>query len=352
MSINDETLRLARALRIRIDKDVDATVRAIVQSWARAWDELHATWSDAMMDLAQASTDGNWPSPWVIARAERAQAALAATMDSIVDLANFTGVTIIDKVGNVIEAVDPALAEILASQLPPLERAKIAATFNRLDELALDAMVNRTRQIITSDTRRLSRQAQDQMRRVLIRGVAVGDNPRVAAAEMLRRVEGAFNGGLTRAMVIARTEMLDAHREAARGWRVGNADVCTGWTWLAQLDRRTCPSCWAKHGSHHDIAEQGPEDHQQGRCTAVPTSKTWKQLGFDIDEPESLMPDARKVFDAMPRKDQLAVMGPARLKMLDDGDLDLPHLTQLKSTPGWRDSWVTTPVKDLRARIA
>ena len=52
MAVDDETIRLARKLRIHIDSEVDATVRALVTAWARAWDEIHAAWADAMMDLA------------------------------------------------------------------------------------------------------------------------------------------------------------------------------------------------------------------------------------------------------------------------------------------------------------
>ena len=76
MSINDETLRLARKMRVTIDQtvdqSVDQSVRGLVRAWARAWDEIHDAWADAMMDLAQASSDGQWPNTWQIAQADRA----------------------------------------------------------------------------------------------------------------------------------------------------------------------------------------------------------------------------------------------------------------------------------------
>lgn len=352
MSVDDTTLRLARKLRVKVGAEVDGTVRQIVQAWARAWDEIHGVWADALMDLAKASTDGQWPAPWEVARAERAQAALLAATDQIVELANFVGVTVTDATGRVVTATAPLEAEIIAAQMPSLagKRVDLAAQFNRLDDLALARIVERTAQQVTSATWALSISATDAMKRALVRGIAVGDHPERVARDMLERARGEFNGGLARALTIARTEMLDAHREAARGQHIANADVLAGWQWLAQLDKRTCPSCWAKHGSMHDLTEQGPNDHQNGRCARLPVLKSWRALGFDIDEPPSVVPDAQAVFGDLSRADQLAIMGPGRLAALDAG-APWAEMSQRRVTTGWRASYGPTPVQDLLARV-
>lgn len=351
MAINDETLRLARAMRISIDSEVDASTRILVRAWARAWDELNTTWSEAMMDLAATSTDGTWPTSWEVARSQRAQAALAAATDQIHDLSILTGVTVTDAVGRVVDATPEFEAHQALSQLPAVagDRVELLARFNRLDELALNAIVERTREQITAATWRLEYGAQDAMRRALVQGVAVGDNPRRIAREMVRRAEGSFNGGLTRAMTIARTEALDAHRMAARGWRVTSEDLVTGWQWMATLDTRTCPSCWGMHGTEWDIAATGPDDHQQGRCVGIPLTRSWRDLGFAIDEPPSVMPDAQATFDALPAAAKLEVMGPARLEALASGRVSLRDMATQRSTSGWRDSWAPTPVRALPA---
>ncbi len=352
MTINDETLRLARKMRITIGAEVDATVRELVGAWARSWDEIHDVWAAAMIDLAQASRDGAWPSLSVVARSEKATRALAAATAQIVDLSNFTGVTITDRLGNILTATTEAQARLIASQMPTQAgtTAELIGRFNRVDELALARIGDRSAQQIHASTYRLAYAAQETMKRVLVAGVAVGDNPRKAAREMIRRAEGGFNGGLTRALTIARTEMLDAHREAARGVDVANADLVTGWTWAATLDTRTCPSCWAMHGTVHDIEEQGPNDHQQGRCARIPNVKSWADMGFpNIAEPPSLLPDAQTTFDALAQADRLKIMGPARLQGLDDGTLTLTDLATRRQTVGWRDSWVPTPLRNLPA---
>lgn len=349
MSINEETLRLARSLRIRLDRDVDATVRTLVREWARAWDEIHDAWSDAMMDLAQASTDGAWPGPSIVARSDRATRALLLANEEIARLAEFTGVTVTDALGRVVEDVPEWQARLIASQLPAEAgtTAELIARFNRVDANALGWIVERSTEQITAASFRLGTVGQDAMRRALVRGVAVGDNPRTAAARMLRRAEGAFNGGLTRALTIARTEMLDAHRSAAAAAQFANDDVLQGWVWQAQLDRRTCPSCWGMHGTVHNLEEPGPNDHQQGRCARLPKTKTWAELGFDIPEPPSLLPDAGEVFAGLPQADRLAIMGPTRLQALDDGLVNLGDMATRRRTPGWRDSWAPTPARDL-----
>lgn len=345
MSIDDQTLRLARKLRITVDSEVDHAVRQLVTRWAQAWDEIHDAWAEAMMDLVAAAQDGAWPNPWVVARSEQATKALQIVTDEIIGLSDFTGVTVLDAVGKVLD-VDDAMAAITASQVPAAHRLQLAAQFNRVDPIALNAIMRRTTEQITAATFDLAFFAQEQMRRVLVRGVAVGDNPRKAAREMLRRAEGAFNGGLTRALVIARTEILDAHRAAARGWRVANDDVCDGWVWSATLDLRTCPSCLAMHGTEHDVAEEGPQDHQQGRCAAIPKAKSWRELGIDLDEPASALPDAQAWFEGLSDAEKLQVMGPGRMAALNTGT-PFHDLARRRTTPGWRDSWAPTPVRDL-----
>lgn len=349
MAINRRTLRLVDGMRLSIDATVDRAVADLVAAWGRAWNELASEWDAALSDLVTASTDGKWPSRRQIMRAKRARDALAATREALDGLTTDFGVRVLQDVPSLTAAAAQWEARLIASQLPTEAgiTADLEAAFNRVDAAALDAIVERTTGRVTALSQPLSPQAEHAMKSVLVRGIALGDNPRAAAATMLQRVRGAFDGGLNRALVIARTEMLDAHRAAAYGQDQANADVLAGWQWVAQLDRRTCPSCWAKHGSLHDLDEPGPEDHQQGRCARVPQTKTWRELGFDLDEPADLLPDAKATFDALPQADQVAIMGKARLGLLNAGHIGWDDLTVKRTTDGWRDSWAPRPTRDL-----
>lgn len=323
-----------------------------MKAWARAWDEIHQAWSDAAMDLANASGDGAWPDQWTIARHERAAAALLAANDQIADLSRLTGVTVTDAVGRAVDFTPEFEAQIIASQLPRAAgtRADLVARFNRVDAESLRWIVERSTEQVIVDATSLNVYAQEQMRRTLIRGVALGDNPRQAARRMVRQAEGAFNGGLTRALTIARTEILDAHRASAAASHLANRDVLSGWVWLAQLDTRTCPSCLARHGTEHPLDETGPNDHPQGRCARMPKARSWRDLGIDLDEPADITPDAQAWFDGLSRDEQLQVMGPARLQALDAG-APWDSLAQQRTNPGWRDSWAPTPARDLLALV-
>lgn len=342
MAVSRETLRLANGLRVAILATLDATDAAILRAWGNAWDELASEWDHAIADLVAASKDGRWPSAAKIRRAKRAQAALAATRDALTDLAKQLPVTVAEALPKTTQEAADWQRRLTASQLPAS-----AGGLATVDPDALAAIVKRTTEQITSLSRPLSVQAEAAMRAALIKGVAVGDNPRKVGADMLRRVQGGFDGGRTRATMIARTELLDAHRAASLAQNKTNADVLTGWEWLSALDKRTCPACWAKHGTIHKLDERGPDGHQQCRCTRLPATQSWKDLGFDIEEPPSLMPSAQDVFNSMPREDQLAVMGKTRLELLDSGAVDWSDLAMKRENTGWRPSWVPTPVSDL-----
>ncbi|WP_159622681.1 phage minor head protein [Ruania rhizosphaerae] len=351
MAVTPDTLRLLAGLRIRVGDSVDQAGRDLVRGWATAWDELAAEWDAALTELAAASTANGWPSRAQLARADRVWRAMDATRDALDGLAQDLDVRILQDLPDL--TGDAALwqARITGSQLPPAagSTAELVARFNRVDPAQLEQIVTRTTTQIHAATRPLSVEAIAVMRSQLIRGVAVGDNPRQVAALMLRRLEGGFNGGLTRALVISRTEMLDAYRAAAQAQDIANETTLTGWRWMATLDTRTCPSCLAQHGSLHPTSEAGPHDHQQGRCARLPVTKTWRELGFDIDEPPDIIPDARAWFDNLAATDQARIMGPRRLQLLQDGDISWDDLTRLRHTTGWRDSYTVTPVAALTA---
>lgn len=353
MAVNHQTLRLAKQLRVVVDQHVDTAVRRLVEAWARGWEEINGEWEAAIRDLIENSRDGRWPSRMQIARASRAQQALAVTTEQVVGLADFTGVTVSTAARDVSGEAAMWQARLIASQMPREAgtEGELLARFTRVDPEAIGAIVERTTEQITSLTKPLSAHATDAMKRALVRGVAIGENPRVAARRMVQNAQGAFNGGLTRALVIARTEILDAHRSSTAAVQLANEDVLKGWVWHSQLDTRTCPSCWAKHGSLHPLSEVGPEDHQQGRCARTPVVKSWAELGFDVEEPASLIPDAEHVFAGLSRDEQLQIMGPVRLKALDSGAMRWSAMSVKRQNDGWRDSWVPAPISIVRRRL-
>lgn len=348
MAIRRDTLALVRDLRRAVLTIADEQTRRLVEGWVRAWDTLSAELA-AVIDELLAAGGGRWPTRVQLARAARMHRALVLVTAQLDQLAIQASADLRDAVDSVVGITAADTARIIASQFPAVagDKVTLAAALDRADATALHAIVVRTSQQITSLLKPLSAAATEVMKRELIRGAAAGDNPREVARQMLARLESGFNGGLQRALVISRTELLDAHRAAATVQQDANADTLDGWIWHAELSARTCPSCWAKHGTVHPLDEPGPLDHQQGRCSRMPKTKSWADLGFDVPEPPDLIPDARQVFNSLPRSEQLKVMGAARLDALLRGDIAWSDLPQRRRTRGWRDSWAPAPLRDL-----
>lgn len=347
MAVNKYTIRISKEIRVVILGHLEDTTRRLVESWSRAWDEIDHEWRLVISELIQSSKNGKWPSQAEIRRASQVLKALELTHAEILRLGDLGGVLVVENTKQILANEQAWMERLTRSQLPDESSTGIVVSVNRVDPDAIGAIVERASEQIHSYTKPLADDAVDAMKNTLIRGVALGENPRKAAATMLRRVEGRFNGGLTRALNIARTEMLDAHRSGSAAAQFANPDLLKGWVWQAELDRRTCPSCWAQHGTEHGLDEPGPDDHQQGRCARLPLTRSWAELGFDIDEPESLFPDAQSTFQDLPAADQLQIMGPKRLAALNAGDVDWRDLSMRRSTNGWRDSYTPRPVSSI-----
>lgn len=148
--------------------------------------------------------------------------------------------------------------------------------------------------------------------------------------------------------MIARTEQLDAYRAAEQSHQA-NADLLTGWQWIATLGPRTCRSCVAMHGSIHGLDEPGPLDHQQGRCARMPLTKSWDELGFPgAQEPSrTINPgDGEKWLAGQPDDVQRHILGVNGQKQWQDGNWPSSEWSERRETDGWRDSFgAATPPK-------
>lgn len=350
MAITRETLRIVDRIRKDLTKMTDAQTLALVRAWTEAWDVLAPEFNDALVELLAGAKDGAVARS-VVAKSSRLRDALQAARAVLDDLASQTDGLLSNEVSAaVLDAVD-GHAALIGSQLPT-NAAQVGVSFTRMSPEALAAIVERSTQRIHSSTRPLPADVERVMKRELIRGIAVGDNPRRTAARIVKQTEGRFNGGLTRALTIARTETLDAHREATQASEKANKKILEEWEWHAALGARTCPSCWAKHGTRHPLDEAGPNDHQNGRCARVSVTKSWKELGFDIKEPASVTPSAEDAFNNLTPETQKTIMGAKRLELLQSGQISWADLSTKNSTAGWRDSYGATPVKDLIAKAA
>lgn len=340
MSLTPDAADLAVVLKLAADARMDVTVGQITAAWSRAWDELAQEWREAIDDLISRSEDGQWPTRAQITRSVRAQAALQATTQALAELVTATNTLASGDLDGLVQLAAEHHGKLLAAQLPP--GATIPPT--GFDPKAVAAIVERTAGQITALTWPLSGEAEAAMRSALIRGMAVGDNPRTVAADMLRRVRGGFEGGRARAENIARTEMITAMNVAAEKAQNLNRDVLKGWRWTSALDSRECASCIAQHGRVFGLDEPGPLDHPGGRCTRTPVTRTWQELGFtDMPEPERTALTGLQWFEKQPEKAQRKILGNRRFQAWKDGRYPPETWAVLRQNPDWRPSFGVSP---------
>lgn len=388
MAVTRSTLALTRRLRADIGAEVDGTDRHLTRLWVAAWDRLAPAWWAACTDLAaHAARDGRWPTVHQIARTPTAMAALWASETELATLSEALAETASAGAARVVEIDADLEPRIIGSQapdtktealtghvrrrlneaedepidltdggmVPPVTAANIIGAVNiaglvagRVEPSALAAIIARASGQIHADSIPLTPAAIEAMRHSLIEGIIVGDNSLDVARDMFNRVEGDFNGGLTRALTIARTEMLDAYRAASAYTHRANADIVPAWQWYAATDNKTCPACFSRHGRTYPTSEPGPDDHPRGRCARVPKVATWKELGINAPEPPPVLLDGEQAFNRLSRADQFTVMGPGRLELYRSGAVTWDDLATWRDTPTWRRSNQPTTVRGLR----
>lgn len=139
------------------------------------------------------------------------------------------------------------------------------------------------------------------------KGIAVGMNPQTIG----RLLNTTLGIGLNSAMNTARTSMLYAYREAGRANYLANSGIVQGWVWGAHInDERTCLACIMMHGTEHPLTEP-LNDHFMGRCTMIPITFSWNQLGLPgVGDARPVIESGKEWFLKLPKAEQERRMGP------------------------------------------
>lgn len=346
MSITDDVLALVNAGRTHLNALVDEHALELARAWVKASDDLAPEFEVAVAELLAGAENGDVITAAQVHRARRLQQAFAHAQEQAEALAQLTAETTAATIPEIVGWADDTTQATVMAQLQHLPDLP---TWVRLDPTAADAITARATQTIHALSIPLTGVMIDGMKASLRSGIIVGANPRTTARRILDRLNGEFNGGLARAERIARTEQIDAHRVAQHAAEQANTSVLKGWVWYTTFDSRTCISCLVKHGTEYPIEEYGPDDHQNGRCTRLPITKTAAELGFvGVKEPPHQIPDARAWFDNLTEDSQREIMGPGRLKLYQDGVASWEDMTVRRESPAWRDSWGVPTVAQLK----
>ena len=172
-------------------------------------------------------------------------------------------------------------------------------------------------------------------------GIATGKGPR----EVARLARKATGIPLSEALTISRTEINRTHREATRLNYAANSDIVKGYRRLATKDERTCMACIALDGTAYEN-EEPLDSHPNCRCTMVPDTLTYQDLGLDIPE-EPRPENGQEWFKKQPESVQRQMMGGRRLEAFKTGKIGLSDLVTVSSSSTWGKSATVKSVKAL-----
>lgn len=324
----EEVAKRQKAERLRADRALRAD---LADDYQKVWRRIRKDLDRLIADIQAAQAAGEQVSPaWLLQRDRltRLEREAQAQVRFFADLAD-RRVTAAQL--DALQAGQLDARELLLASLGPQPFAGAftpALPVRPLEELAGRTSNGQPLRLLLDQ---LGPDASRRVRGVLLEGVAVGQNPRRIAAQ----ARAAFAGNLARALNIARTETLGVYRTAALETFRSNEAVTTGWVWLAQLSHRTCPVCWAMHGTVHTL-DESLDSHPSCRCTMAPQTLTWEQLGFTgLSETRPAVEAGEAVFARADEVLQRAVLGPGKFAAYQSGRLRLADLVQPTVSPVW-----------------
>lgn len=128
--------------------------------------------------------------------------------------------------------------------------------------------------------------------------------------QIVRRIRGtranAYRDGLIdinrrNAQSVVLTAVAHTQDVARDAVYQANSNIIKFEVWNATLDTRVCPQCAELDGERFELGKgPRPPIHFRDRCVRVPVLKSWRELGFDIDE---LPPSTRASMDGQVPED-------------------------------------------------
>lgn len=255
-------LAVARAFRAALLREERGAAVEMLQAyqwtWARIKQNLEMLTAQYQAEI-DAGKEPNIDLARALRRATELQEIVLQQMRIFGDMA---GPTVANQQRKAVELAGQHAAVLTKMALGPGPDG-MAVRFNEVPTEALKDLIGFTangsplRELFD----KLGTDASEAARRVLVTGFATGEGARKIA----KRMRAEMGMTLDRALRISRTETLRSYREATRRDFKENPQVVKGWIWSAALDLRTCPMCWAMHGTKHTVNET-LDDHPNGRC--------------------------------------------------------------------------------------
>jgi hypothetical protein len=346
VAITEETLKASQQQA----DDVGAQSDSVTRDRTAAWALLVAGLLPALGSLvaagnATAAVFGRWPQPWEWSRLPELGAAQEAATEAVTVFVADATQAMRDAAAQAVAISVATEPTIMATQAPDGAGEQIAAAVAAAIATALVGDVAGTvTAAAAASMALLPASATAWFTAALYRGPQ-GQTP------MVDTLVNTMSGVLTSVIATTRVAVHDAYRAAVQAVQQSAPEMVAGWIWVANLDTRICPACLAMHGTVSDLSVPGPIDHQHGRCRRLTILIPWVLLGFDEQEPDLVVPDARQWFDQLDEADQARILGPGRLRLFKQGLITWDDIPVRRSSPRWRDTYTPRSLADLQ-RIA
>lgn len=344
-----ELQRLADAFAREVDARALVATDTLTATYATVRTRLLRQLDALIGEMDDRLKAGAALTPGQVTRVARVMALLRQADEELLDWYRQASAVVADGQRQAVDAALRNASELLRGALAPAPFAAtgVTATFNGLPAEALRELIGvlqdgtPVRQLLEE----YGRQSAAAIREEMLVGLASGVNPR----EVARRIRATMDGNAVRALTVARTELLRAYRESSLRLYRANRDVVTGWVWWSSRTERTCPVCWAMHATKHALDEMFGS-HPNCRCTPLPETKTWRELGFgDVPGDKRLdVEPGEEAFKRLPAGQQRRILGPAKYRAYSQGTLTLPELVKVTHDARWGITRTERSFRDLR----
>jgi len=334
-------LELSNQFRAQLLARERRAATALVRMYGVGWQRLQGDIRTLQSEIDAQRAAGVELSAGRIFRLERMQAIQAQVEREMSAFAEFADSTISAGQREAIAAGERNAHALVQAAFP--RDAEIAINFARMPREAVEQMVgflqdgSPLRDLLVEAVA----EAADGFGETMATGLAAGWNPR----KLAREIRAQYGMGLTRALRISRTEQLRAYREATRNTYKENSHVVKGWQRHAAADDRTCMACLVLDGKQYDLDEP-MEDHVSGRCSLLPRTVSYRELGIDVDEPDFKRELASDWFQRQDEATQRKMMG-TLYDPWKAGDFKLEDIPKQVKDKTWGNSWVPKSLKEL-----
>lgn len=330
--------RLMSRHRRAVLRGEKATVRRISRLYRDIEDALLVDLRKAEFEIRELSAGGEEVPAYLLRRYGQIAEMIARAEGRLQKFA--------DTLANDVLAQKQRSARTGAAQSGELMRVEVGGALRGLNEAAILEIAGSTAP--GSPLRTLVSQipgaAVASIERILVTGIAQGQHPSVIARRMRKDVIGDGPDGSPRALTvrrattIARNESLRALTAGQSATYAANSDVVTGMRIVSALDRRTCPLCWARHGTILPVGDVLAR-HVCCRCALAPVTRYSRKR-----------PTGDEEFAKLPAADQKRILGAGRHALYLEG-MSLDSIYTQAAHPLWGPQILPRRLTDLSSEM-